>query len=141
MGGEGQRRDYTHVIWADKVEPLWKQLNDRNSLLILEVQMKLPQSLIDCLLDVAGINRDFKIFPQAVRDTPIEKVTCYIEDQTHIQTGATGIITLSIMGSHITNVQDDTEILVSIAEHPCPPTQLLHTANPHCFPNANDNIR
>jgi hypothetical protein len=62
------------------MEPLWKQPDDRNGLLIPEVRMNLPQSLIDCLPDVAGINRDFKIFLQAVRDAPIEKVTCRTEE-------------------------------------------------------------
>jgi hypothetical protein len=80
MGGEGRWRDYTHVIWADKVEPLWKHLDDRNGLLIPEVRTNLLQSLIDCLPDVAGINRDFKIFLQAVRDAPIEKVTRRTEE-------------------------------------------------------------
>jgi hypothetical protein len=71
---EGRWKNYTHIIWADKVEPLWKQLDDKNGLLIPEVRTNLPQSLIDCLPDVTGINKDFKIFLQAVRNVPIEKV-------------------------------------------------------------------
>ena len=74
MEGEGRRKDYTHTIWADKVELLWKQLDDRNGLLIPEVRSNLPQSLTDCLPEMADMHRDFKIFLQAVRDVPVEKV-------------------------------------------------------------------
>lgn len=74
MEGEGRRKDYTHAIWADKVEPLWKQLNDKNGLLIPEVRSNLPQSLIDCLPEVPNINKDFKVFLQAVHNAPIKKI-------------------------------------------------------------------
>ena len=80
MEGEGRRKDYTHITWADKVEPLWKQLDDKNGLLIPEVRANLPQSLIDCLPDVPDINKDFKVFLQAVCDAPIEKVVRRTEE-------------------------------------------------------------
>jgi hypothetical protein len=30
LEGEGRKRNYTHALWADKVEPLWKRLKDKN---------------------------------------------------------------------------------------------------------------
>ena len=84
MEGEGRRKDYSHAIWADKVEPLWKQLNDKNSLLIFEVRANLPQSLIDCLPEMPNMHKDFKIFLQAVRDAPVEKVLRRTEELRHI---------------------------------------------------------
>jgi hypothetical protein len=74
MEGEGRKRNYTHAIWADKVEPLWKQLEDKNGLLIPEVRANLPQGIIDCLPEVKDIHTSFVVFLQAVRDIPIEKV-------------------------------------------------------------------
>jgi hypothetical protein len=73
MEGEGRKRNYTHSLWADKVEPLWRQLEDKNGLLIPEVRASLPQGIIDCLPDVKDIHTNFAVFLQAVRDIPIEK--------------------------------------------------------------------
>jgi hypothetical protein len=80
MEGEGRKRNYTHTIWADKVEPLWKQLEDKNGLLIPEIRANLPQSVIDCIPDVKDINTDFAIFLQAVRDIPVDKMVRRTEE-------------------------------------------------------------
>ena len=74
MEGEGRQRNYTHVRWADNVEPLWKQLEDKNGLLIPEVRTNLPNSILDCLPDLKDIHTNFSVFLQAVRDVPINKV-------------------------------------------------------------------
>jgi len=80
MEGEGRQRNYTHVRWADNVEPLWKQLEDKNGLLIPEVRTNLPDSILNCLPDLKDIHTDFSIFLQAVRDVPIDKVRRRTED-------------------------------------------------------------
>jgi hypothetical protein len=73
MEGEGRKKDYTHAIWADKAEPLWKQLEDKNGLLIPEVRANLPQGIIDCLPEKTGMHKDYAIFLQAVREVPVER--------------------------------------------------------------------
>jgi len=73
MEGEGRKRNYTHSLWADKVEPLWRQLEDKNGLLIPEVRANLLQGIIDSLPDVKDIHTNFAVFLQAIRDIPIEK--------------------------------------------------------------------
>ena len=73
MEGEGRKRNYTHAIWADKVEPLWKQLEDKHGLLIPEVRASLPQGIIDCLPEGKDMHTNFSVFLQAVHDVPIEK--------------------------------------------------------------------
>jgi len=66
MEGEGRQRNYTHLRWADNVEPLWKQLEDKNGLLIPEVRASLPNSILDCLPDLKDIHTNFSVFLQAV---------------------------------------------------------------------------
>lgn len=85
MEGEGRRKDYTHALWADKIEPLWKQLGDNNGLLIPEVRGNLPQSLLDSLPETKDINKDYKIFLQAVREVSIEKVIRRREELKRLQ--------------------------------------------------------
>lgn len=80
MEGEGRKRNYTHTMWADKVEPLWKQLEDKNGLLIPEVRANLPQSVIDCIPDAKDINTDFAVFLQAIRDIPVDKMVRRTEE-------------------------------------------------------------
>ena len=73
MEGEGRKRNYIHVIWADKVEPIWKQLEDKHGLLIPEVRANLPQGIVDCLPETKDIHTNFSIFLQAIREVPVEK--------------------------------------------------------------------
>ena len=73
MEGEGRKQNYTHAIWADKVELLWKQLKDKHRLLIPEVRASLPQGIIDCLPEGKDMHTNFSVFLQAVHDIPIEK--------------------------------------------------------------------
>jgi hypothetical protein len=62
MEGKGRQHNYTHIRWADNVELLWKQPEDKNGLLIPEVQASLPSSILNCLPDLKDIHTNFSVF-------------------------------------------------------------------------------
>ena len=70
---DGKRREYTHVIWADKAEAVWKLLEDHKGLLIHDVRKNLPDGILDCIPDNKATRENYKTFLQAVRDISVEK--------------------------------------------------------------------
>jgi len=73
MVTKGKRRDYTHAIWADKAEAVWKLLEDNKGLLIHNVRKNLPEGILDSIPDTKATREDFRAFLQAVRDISVEK--------------------------------------------------------------------
>lgn len=47
--GTGKKRTYSHITWVDKVEGLWKELNDPAGHLLDNIRHNMPQALLDCL--------------------------------------------------------------------------------------------
>jgi hypothetical protein len=87
---DGKRKEYTHVIWADKAEAIWRLLEDHKGLLIHDVRKNLPEGILDCIPDTKATQEDYKIFLQAVRDISVDKAVrhtkanqrvCSIEEQ------------------------------------------------------------
>jgi hypothetical protein len=98
MVTEGKRKDYTHAIWADKAEAVWKLLEDNKGLLIHDVRKNLPEGILDSIPDTKDTREDFKAFLQAVQDISVEKAirhtkaaqrVCSLEDQLSLLTHPT----------------------------------------------------
>jgi hypothetical protein len=63
---DGKQREYTHVIWADKAEAIWKLLEDHRGLLIHDVCKNLSNKILDCIPDNKATRKNYKTFLQAV---------------------------------------------------------------------------
>lgn len=70
---EGQRRDEAHLIWADKVEELWKSLGDKEGLCIEDVERGLPKGLVDTMVIPKAAESDWKKWLEAVRTVDVRK--------------------------------------------------------------------
>jgi hypothetical protein len=70
---DGKRKEYTHVIWADKAEAIWRLLEDHKGLLIHDVHKNLTEGILDCIPDTKATREDYKAFLQAVRDISTKK--------------------------------------------------------------------
>ncbi|KZP23551.1 hypothetical protein FIBSPDRAFT_951780 [Athelia psychrophila] len=72
--GTGKKRTYSHVVWVDKVEGMWKELNDPAGHLLDDIRHNMPQALLDCLALKAEDEYKGEEFFEAIRLVPIDRV-------------------------------------------------------------------
>jgi hypothetical protein len=59
---DGKCKEYTHVIWADNAEAIWRLLEDNKGLLIHDIRKNLPEGVLNCIPDTRATREDYKAF-------------------------------------------------------------------------------
>src|SRR3984957_12821262 len=92
---DNKRKEYTHVIWADKAEAIRRRLEDKKGLLIHNVHTNLPEGILDCIPDTKIIQEDYRAFLPAVREISIEKATRHTKTIQRVRTIEEQLLTLT----------------------------------------------
>lgn len=72
--GEGKKKNYTHVVWADRVHKLWKDCTDPNSHLLDDIRRNLPEPLRYNLGLAPADENDGNKFFNAVKTIRIDNI-------------------------------------------------------------------
>lgn len=72
--GTGKKQMYSHVTWVDKVQEMWKELNDLSGHLLDDIRNNMPQALLDCLALKAEDEYKGDMFFKAIHLVPIDCV-------------------------------------------------------------------